>query len=367
MEGPSRLAQRLRVGVPVGLAALFAASVAFAQQPSAEDLASARLLGTEGVRLADLGDCAGAVVKLEAAEKLFHAPTTLERLGECQVKGGQIVVGTETLNRVVREPLLPNAPPAFLAARQRAQQALAAALPRIGRLRIHLEGAPADKVTVTVDGVNVPSALFDGDRPTDPGAHEVKATAAGYKVASANVKLDEGAGAAVSLKLEPDPNAVLAPAPPPGASASAAPAPNAQSATGVAPASPAASDTSGTRRGVAFASLGLGGVGVVLGSVFGILALSTKSTLNSMCPSKTDCPSSQQSNISALSTRATVSTVGFVVGVAGIGVGTVLLVTAPSSEKPAAAAAGAPPTSVAKVRVTPWIGLGSAGVGGTFE
>jgi hypothetical protein len=354
-EGHSRWAQRVSVGAPVYLAAccaiLLGAPVASAQTASPEDMASARLLGTEGVRLADSGDCVAAVVKLAAAEKLFHAPTTLERLGECQVKNGQIVAGTESLNRVSREPLSSNPPPAFLAAKQRAQQALTAALGRIGKLRIHVEGAPADKVTVTVDGANVPSALFDADRPTDPGAHEVKATATGYKVATATVSVQEGSGAAVTLKLESDPNA--------GAVLALVPvATEGSPAVAVTPATlPPVPDTSGTRRGVAFGALGVGGAGVVLGSVFGILALNMKSKLDSECPTKTTCPSLDQSDITALSTRATVSTIGFSVGVAGVGLGVVLLATSHGAEKPAAATA----------RVTPWIGFGAAGVRGSFE
>jgi hypothetical protein len=340
-------------------ATLLGVSVASAQTASPEDMASARILGTEGVRLADSGDCVAAIVKLEAAEKLFHAPTTLARLGECQIKGGQIVAGTESLNRVSREPLSPNAPAAFVAAKQRAQQALAAALGRIGKLRIHIEGAPAERVTVTVDGANVPSALFDADRPTDPGAHEVKATAAGYKVATAGVNLQDGSVAAVTLKLEPDPNAGVL----------VASAPNAIQGEGSAPAVappailPLAPDTSGTRRAVGFAALGIGGAGIVTGSVFGLLALGMRSTLNGACPVKTDCPASSQSDINALTTRATVSTVGFAVGIAGIGLGTILLLTSHGSEKPVAPA-------TAKVWLTPWVSLGALpaiGVRGGFE
>src|SRR5580700_6044114 len=128
------------LGLPICFAVLATSAPAFAQTPSAEDRASARVLGTEGTRLADANNCA-AVPKLDAAEKLFHAPTTLDRLGECQIALGQIVAGTENLTRVVREVLPAGSPPAFLAAQKRAQAAYAAAVPRIGTLRIHVDGA----------------------------------------------------------------------------------------------------------------------------------------------------------------------------------------------------------------------------------
>ena len=188
------------LGLPICFAVLATAPASLAQQgPTAEDRASARVLGTEGTRLADANNCAGAVPKLDAAEKLFHAPTTLDRLGECQIALGQIVAGTENLNRVVREVLPANSPPAFVAAQKRAQQAYTAAVSRIGSLRIHVDGVAVDQVTVTVDGVSVPTALFDNSRPTDPGSHEVKATAPGYLSATATASLKDGGDTSVAL------------------------------------------------------------------------------------------------------------------------------------------------------------------------
>jgi len=309
-------------------------------------MASARVLGTEGVRLADGGDCAGAIPKLEAAEKLYHAPSTLDRLGECQIKVGRLVDGTEALQRVVREPSAPTAPQAFVVARQRAQQALAAALPRIAKLRIHVDGAPPDQVAVTVDGASVPSALLDSDRPTDPGTHEIKATAPGFTTATATVQLDDGAGAPVSLHIDPAPSA-------PAAAPAPAPAP-------VEPPLPAPTSSSGGGRGLAIASLAVGGVGVAVGSIFGVLALSTKSTLDSHCPGKV-CPPSEQGDIDSLGSQATVSSVGFGVGLVGLAVGAVLLVTSHGSAE-AHADRGPPRPSV-----EPWVGAGAAGVGGTFQ
>ena len=337
------------------VASLAVTSPVCAQTASAEDIASARALGTEGVRLADSGDCVSATRKLEAAEKLYHAPTTLERLGECQVNLGQLVAGTESLNRVVREALPPSAPPAFVAAQHRAAQLLATAQPRIGKLRIHVEGAPLDKVAVTVDGASVPAALFDGDRPTDPGAHEVKGGAPGFKTATATVQLPDGGNSAVSLVLEPDPSAAGA-SPPAGATTAAIASPSAPGTSTPAGSAPA------PNRVPAFVAFGIGGVGIAVGSVFGIMALGTKSSLDNACVNKV-CPATSQSDIDALSTRATISNIGFAVGVVGVAVGAVLLVTAHGTEAPPAAAT----SPAARVHVSPWLGVGAAGVRGSFE
>jgi hypothetical protein len=352
---PYKATRRARIGVlPLCLGAFFAAGSAYAQTPSPEDMAAARSLGTSGVQLADKGDCVTAIPKLDAAEKLFHAPTTLERLGECEIKVGHLVAGTEHLNRVVREPLPPNAPPAFLAARQRAQGALGPALPRIGKLHIHVDGVAVDKVTVTVDGEAVPSVLFDSDRPTDPGPHEVKAVAPGFLTATSSVSLQDGASASVSLKLDPDPNAVAPPAPASVTVAGGAAAP-APPTSGAPPAPGSASGGGG--KVLAITSFVVGGVGVVAGSIFGVMALSTKSSLDSVCGSnKMTCPGSSQSNINSLGTNATISTVGFGVGIVGVALGVIFLATSHGSEGGAASAG-----------VRPWLGIGSAGLEGRFE
>jgi hypothetical protein len=333
---------------------LAVAPVAIAD-PTPEDIAAARSLGTDGVKLAESGDCKGAIPKLQAAEKLFHAPTTADRLGECQVNVGQLVAGTETLNRVVREVLPPTAPAAFKSAQQRAQAALTAAQPKIAQLKIHVDGAPVDQVTVTVDDEKVPSVLFDANRPTDPGAHQVKATAPGFADAAQSVQLAEGGSGSVTLTLTPSPAAAPVPAPTP-VPANTTPAPAADTS--------APAQSAGHSKTLPIVLFSVGGAGIVVGSVFGVLALSTKSSLDGACVNKV-CPASSQSNINSLSTQATVSTIGFGVGVVAAALGVYFLVTSGASgsgdAKPATASASP------GLWLQPWVGLGSAGVGGTFQ
>jgi hypothetical protein len=332
-------------------ASLLVAAEARAQTTSPEDIAAARVLGIEGTRLADSGDCARAIAKLEAAEKLYHAPTTLDRLGECQISVGRLVAGTENLNRLVRESLPANAPTAFVAARRRGQQALSMALPRIGSLRIHVDGVAADQVAVTVDGAPASTALLDAERPTDPGTHEVTASAAGYRTATMTVTVREGGESTVALKLDRELSAV----------AGVPPSEPATPSVGLAPVSRAAQPSGGSdHREIALVALGVGGVGLAIGTVFGVLALSTKSTLDGECTSKT-CPPQSKSDIDSLRSKSTISTVGFGVGLVGVAAGAILLVTSRRSESPSEA------RDAPRTRISPWVGLGAAGVGGTFE
>ncbi|RYZ05999.1 MAG: hypothetical protein EOO73_17790 [Myxococcales bacterium] len=326
------------------------APAAFAQeQPQAENVAAARSLGLQGIKLADAGDCKGAIEKLSRAESLYHAPSILGRLGECQVNVGQIVVGTENLNRVVREELAPNAPKAFRDAQTRAKGVLNTALPKIAHLTVKVD-PPDAKPSVTVAGSPIPAALLGAERPTDPGTHEVIVTAPGYLQQKSSVTLTEGASQELTLKLQKDPSA-LAETPPP------APAP-----VVVAPPPAPPSDTSPKKNNtLAYVALGVGGAGLIVGGVTGFLALGKKSDLEG-CEGKR-CPSDQESTLDSAKSLATVSTVGFAVGFVGVGAGIVLLLTGNSSNS---ASTAAPKVAHQGLKVHPWFGGNSAGLNGTF-
>jgi hypothetical protein len=331
-------------------------ATARADEPTAEQTAAARSLGMRGVQLAEAGDCAHAVDPLTRAESLRHAPTTLEWLGECHIALGKLVVGTEELNRVIHEPLAPNSPAAFAAAQERARKKIDPAVARIGKLRIHVDHPAGVKPQVKVDDELVFDAMLDADRPTDPGTHKVTVIAQGMKPTEASVTLADAQSSSVALTLEPDPNAVVAAAPPPAVAPEAAPPPSGAAAS----APPTAPPAEPPNRIPAFVVLGVGVVGVAVGTIFGVVALGTKSTLDGECPNK-NCPSSSdQSSINSLGTQAWVSTIGFGVGIVGLGVGTVLLLTSGGSSGSASVKTGTRP------HVTPYFGLTSAGLTGTF-
>jgi len=314
---------------------------------AAENIAAARTLGIQGVQLADAGKCPEAIEKLTRAEALHHAPTILGRIGECQVNVGEVVAGTENLNTVVREVLPANAPKVFRDAQERAQKVLTAAMPKIAHLVIRVTPGNV-KASVAVAGKPVPAALLGAERPTDPGTHQVTATAEGYKPASSSVTLAEGGHQEVTLLLEKDPNAVSAlPASTAGGATAATPIDNAS------PPEPAVKKS----KAPAFVAFGIGGAGLIVGGITGALAFGKASD----CPNKV-CES--QSDLDSAKTLATVSTIGFGVGIAGVAVGTILLLTGNSStEKPAQAKKLPAP----KLAVQPWFGVSSVGVTGSFQ
>jgi hypothetical protein len=317
-----------------------------AQDQQAENVAAARSLGIQGAQLADAGKCPEAIEKLSRAEALYHAPTILGRLGECQVTVGQIVLGTENLNRVVREQLPANAPKAFKSAQERAAKVLETALPRIAYLTVIVEPHEA-KASVSVGGTVVPSALIGAERPTDPGKHEVVATAPGYLEAKTDIELAEGARQAVTLELTLDPNAVT---PPPVAATPVAQNPSQ-------PPPPADEAEGGGTKTIGYVLLGVGGVGLATGAITGMMALGKKNDLD--CPDK-KCTGAEADKLDSANTLALVSTIGVGVGLAAATVGVVLIATSGGKKD-------APPTAnVGGMTLRPYIGAKSAGVAGTF-
>jgi hypothetical protein len=267
----------------------------------AADTQMARTLGTEGLRLAEAGDCTGAVDKLSRAEKLRHAPTTLERLGECQIALGHYVEGTENLRSVVRERLERSAPPAFVTAKARAQKALDAALPHVGKLRIDVTGPVAGDIALKIDDQPVSSASLGVDRPIDPGTHVVEASAPGYKGASAKVDIGDGASQTAHLTLERE---------------------------AVVPHEPTTTTVSHRVYWPAAVAFGVAGASAILTAVFGSLALAKKNDLVTACGG-TSCPPSQQGTYNDASAFASAANVGLVIAGVAAAAGVVLVFVAP--------------------------------------
>jgi hypothetical protein len=265
---------------------------------SAADVATSRTLAVEGLRLAQAGNCAEAIEKLARAEKLHHAPTTLEGLGACKVALGKIVDGTEDLRRVTLEHLPGNAPAAFKAAQAKARTALEQALPKIATVRIDVVGG-AD-AQVTVDGIAVPAAAIGVERPFDPGAHTIEATASGFKPAKTQVQIAEGGKQTVTLTLERD-------------------------ATPIVHEKHAVTTRSYVPAAIAFA---LAGGSAIAGGIFGAVALVKKNDLVSVCGG-TACGPGQKSAFDEVSTLAAISTVTFIVAGVAAAVGIVLVAVAP--------------------------------------
>jgi len=290
----------------VAILGIFSSDLAHADE--AADTAAARILGGDGVLLADAGNCVQAIDKLSRAESLHHAPTTAARLGECEIAVGKLVAGTERLQRVVREPLASGASPASLAAVVRARSVLEQALPRIPTIRVSVVAPAGTAFAVTLDGEAVPEAILGSDRPADPRTHTIQVTANGFLTASKEFSLNDGESKRVSLDLEPDPTArpILPSRVPAHLHARSS------------------SRSSAPSRTAAFVALGISALGLGAGVGGGIAVASQSSDLSRACGPNRICPPDKQSEIASAKSWATVSTVGFAVGGAALGAAAVL-------------------------------------------
>jgi len=259
----------------------------------------------------------------------------------------------------------------LLKARERAQGVLDTAKPRIGALNIAVKG-PRDNtgVSVTLDGVAMPVALLDADRPTDPGDHVVEASATGYLRASGHVTVVPGDKQSIVLKLEPDPNAPVASTASSATTEATGSSP--KSATASEPAASASIDSNiASSRGEvdrtgAYIAWAAGGAAVAVGSVFGIMAFKGKGDLDTECPDKV-CLESSQDRLDSAKRASTISTVLFAVGGASIGLGTVLYLTAsPSGGGGRSASAAGVKAPGAPLQTRAWVGLGQVGFAGRF-
>jgi hypothetical protein len=336
------------VALAVGLGTL--APCALAQSDS--DRATARALGQDGQQALDAKDYKTAEDRFRKADRLVHAPTLELGLARALAGVGKYLEAQETYNRIVREGVPPTAPDAFKHALEDAKKDVDTVSNKVGAVTITVKattGAEIPDPTVTLDGQPMNSASLGIKRAIDPGNHVLHVTATGYKAADVTFAIVAGANLDQPLMLEQDTSA-----PPPGGAGApgATPATPPPSSLPETPPAPSSSHPSI----LPWVAFGVGGAGLVVGAIFGGIALGDHSTLSGECMSGT-CASNNskaQSDLSSYHTMGAVSTVGFIVAGVGAATGVVLLLTAPKSQ----------PTT--GFQIAPTIGLGSLGAVGSF-
>lgn len=347
----SVFAMRFRdVGVGALVVSLVVGSAGPAFAVTDEERAAARAAAGQGADAFDGGRWQEAVDLFTRAEAIVHSPIHLLYLGRAQLKLGQWVKAYENFNRIKREGAPVNAPAAVKKAIDDASKELTQLEPQLPQVAAKVKNATAD-VEVQMDGTTIPPLLVGLMRPVDPGQHVFVAKTA--TAASESVALDVQPSSRHTVELELKPLHAPAPvplvaAPPP----STPPAPVTHD-TGAGP-----SGTNGLRI-ASYAALGLGVVGVGLGTVFLIQAGSTQEEADDLCPSA-PCDPARKSQIDAkdddAASQRTMAVVGYGVGGAALAAGVTLFVL---SGKKSERAANAP-------SLQPYVGYRSAGITGTF-
>lgn len=338
------------LAIALALAAALAPSRAHAQ-PSAADRETARTLMDDGRALRDKNDLKEALDRFKAADDIMHVPTTALEVARTQVPLGLLVEARDTIARIRLMPAKPNEPVQFKEARQKAEQLDASLEGSVPRLTVAVRGAPAGQaLSVTIDGVAVPAAVVGLPRAVDPGHHVVVVKTQG---AEGQREVDLREGEAKSLEV------ALLPSARPAAATQAAP-PLPAPATDAPVAETPAPRRTHTPDALTYVGGGVAAAGLAVGAVSGAMSLSQTSSLSSACPGHT-CPPSSFSTYDSANSLATVATIAFVAGGVGACVAVVSLVVGhEDTSEPAST------TPSARLRVSPWIGAGSAGLRGSF-
>ena len=304
------------------LAVLLIASPCFADV-SAADRAAAQGLFDQGRALVEKGDFASACPKLEESQRLDPGQGTQFNLAKCYEGLGrtatawtiflELADAAKATGQVDREKL----------ARQRAD----AIAPRLARLQIDVPAA-LGAVDVQRDGAVVGHGQWGAPIPVDPGKHTVSATAPGRRRFEAVVDVKEGQGLTVKIGDMP---AV------------------AQDTVTSAPSAPPPDEGMPTQKKVAIAAGAVGVVGLALGTVFGLGSKAKKDDASGHCDASNACDDVGFQAKTDARSKGNLATVFFAVGVASVGGGAALWLTAPSPQKTG-------------LRVAPRIGTQTAGL-----
>jgi len=285
--------------------ALLCTSSAFAED--AETRTAARDLATQGAQAFEAGDYAQASDFFRRAHELVPAPSIALLRARSLAKLGQLLEAIDIYEQTARFKLPEDAPEAYLQAVETARNEMEEVRHRLPRLKVSLIGVnTAEPAQVSMDDKPTPEALLGVERPINPGQHRIEARVAGQLRVTRELSMVEGQSYQVELDLrpaQPPPPPVVVVRPP------------------VSESSPASSHSWQKTGG--YVALGLGALGLGIGTYTGLTALHHKSDLDSVC--KPECPASAADDIDAFRSNRTVSYVSFGIGIAAAATGVVLL------------------------------------------
>lgn len=328
-----------RAWAALSVAAMLAASLPLTSHvahadPSAADKETARALMAEGRKKRDLGDQKGALEAFRAAHKIMGVPTTGLEVGRTEAALGLLLEARDTLLSVTRIPVKPGEPEPIAKARAEAQTLFDELAPRIPSVKLVVKGAAEGAPSrVFFDGVEASGGVLGVPRKMNPGDHEV-AVRIGDVERKTTFSLKDGEQRDVELEFgDAKPTMPIEqPKPKP--------------------------ESHGTNP-LVFVGFGLAGVGVIAGSVTGLLHLSKTSSLKDRCPGG-QCPPDTHADYDSAQRLGTLSTVSFIVAGVGAGIGVLgLALGAPAPKSETTKTATAP-------RVVLQVGVGSLGLAGTF-
>ncbi len=297
-----------------------------AAQPSPADQTMAEALFRDGRKLLNEDKVSEACAKFAESQRIAPALGTLLNLAVCHEREGKLASAWAEFSAVLSQ-----AKRAGDQERQQyADEQIRSLEPRLPKLVVTADTVPEGFI-VSIDQTKMGQGGLGSPLPVDPGEHQVAATAPKKQPWVTKVTVPNQPGVTtVNIPALADeaaaPATSPAAAPPP---VTAEPAPTAKPTTTT---PPEGDSGSGTKKTLGYVALGVGVVGVGVGSYFGLQTLNKKDDAGPYCPNK-ECSPHGMDLIEEARSTATISTVGFAVGLVGIAAGAWLLATSGSSEQ----------------------------------
>jgi len=309
----------------LGLLVLSTASGVALAEPSPKDRAEAKGDWTHGRQLMAVKNYDEAVDAFQKAAGLDPKAQYKLDLARALTETGKLVEAEKLYEEILKTDE-PNTEKEKAAAKSSSDSLV----PRIPTLKIVVVGPDEDAVTATIDGK---PAKVGVEIREDPGTYEVEGKADKFETIKKKASVAEGEKFELNLKFKPS---------------------NGSDAS-----SEGGSSSHGGNMIPAGIAFGVGGTGILLGTIFGILAFTTTSDLQSICKNNL-CPPSAADDINTTTTYGDVSTGMFVVGGVGITLGIIFALTIgkgsskPDEKKPE------------KAFIVPYAWPGGVGVTGRF-
>jgi hypothetical protein len=322
--------QAMLLAVGIALTTVPWASEAQAE-PTKQELARAREDFRKGLELEAANDWAGALSTFESVAQVTMTPQVRFHIARCQHRLGKLLEALGGYRWAAHEASLDpkSATDPKLAELIREANAgveeIEAKIPKLTIVR----GTGAQAASVKLDGVALGEASVGKEMQVNPGGHTIDYALPDGRSAQKVVTLQEGDTQTVELVFaEPEKPASTASAPPP----------------------PAPPDVTQQPKSnvVPWVVLGAGGVSLAASGIFYMLRAGAISDHDKQCVNNV-CPSSLKDTGDKGKTYTTLGNVTFGVGIVGVGLGAVLLLTGGSDAggaKPAAESASKPRMTV---------------------
>lgn len=304
--------------------------------------AAKKVFGEAKVKF-EKGDYAGALPLYEEADEIIPGARPKYQAAYCLDKLGQPANAVSAYQK-----FLDSSPDAdkFKTELVEAKGRIAALETTPAKVRVATDPPGVPGLQLTVDGAAQPGP----ELTVSPGKHTIAASAAGYDPAKQTIEVKFDDKRDVTLVLQKSAAAVAAVAPPPAL----------PPAAGAAPAAPPPKTHAHSRSRIpAYVTLGLAGAGAVVGTIFGVQALGSKSDFNAT-------PTSDLAD--KADRNALIADMSFAVALTFGVTGAVLLLSGGNDEKAAPAGAAPPPKKSAFLpMIMPYVGPKAGGAAATLR